>query len=193
MQFLFTKQTYYSFKNLPHCSCIPFALYITENFIDNNRPLFRHSCSSRSALTYALKQNTHLRTETEYPLMHTRVSPLSLTGRSQHTHTCHRFITSSLSLMLHYHLLFHNTVYDITPDLCSCAVFHLFHHISLFLVMFNSLNLWSKRETRLLPLVVNRHAKITISLDNHCHSTYLKSQYPLISIVIQLISNHNIP
>ena len=25
--------------NLPHCSCLPYALYITKNFIDNNRPL----------------------------------------------------------------------------------------------------------------------------------------------------------
>ena len=52
----------------------------------------------------------------------------------------------------YYHLLLHNIIYDITIDLCSCAVFHMFHHMSLFLVMYNSLKSWSKWETRLLPL-----------------------------------------
>ena len=125
MQFLLIEQTYYSFMNLPHCSCIPYALYITENF------------------TVFLRQDRTRLCETVHSPTHTRCVPSPSLG-AHNTHTCSRFITSSLSLMLYYHLLLHNIIYDITLDLCSCAVFHMFNHMSLFLVMCNSLKSWSK-------------------------------------------------
>ena len=136
MQLLLIKQTYYSFTDLRHCSCIPYALYITENFIDNNRSLFRHSCALQRISLGCMKQHTHLRT-------HACIHSPSL-GQHTHTHTCRRFITSSLSLMLYYHLLLHNIIYETPLDFCSFAVFHMFHNMSLFLVMCNSPKLWSK-------------------------------------------------
>ena len=92
--------------------------------------------------------------ETVHSPTHTHACIASPSLGAHHTHTCRQFITSSLSLMLYYHLLLHIISYDITLDLCSCAVFHMFQHISLVLVMCNSLKSWSNRETRLFPLVV---------------------------------------
>ena len=74
MQFLPIKQTYYSFMNLPDCSCTPYALYITENFSDNNRPLFRHSCVTV----------THLRTHTCIPLRHWVLTTHTHSSRVHH-------------------------------------------------------------------------------------------------------------
>ena len=77
MQFLRIKLTYHSFMNLPHCSCISYALYITENFIDNNRALFRHSCALPRITLGFMKQCTRL---------HTHTCLFSLTEPSQHIH-----------------------------------------------------------------------------------------------------------
>ena len=46
--------------NLPDCNCIPYALYLTENFIDNNRALFRHSCVTVTHLrTHVCAASSH--------------------------------------------------------------------------------------------------------------------------------------
>ena len=113
----------------------PLRPYITENFIDNNRTLFRHSCALPRITLGFMKQCTHLDTHACIP---------SLSLGPHNTYTCRQFIISSLSLMLYYHLLLHNIIYDITLYLCSWAVFHMFHHMSLFLVTCNSLKSWSK-------------------------------------------------
>ena len=60
MKFLRIKQTYYIVMNLPHCRCISYTLYITENFIDNNRTLFCHGCVlCRIALGFTKHSPTH--------------------------------------------------------------------------------------------------------------------------------------
>ena len=61
-----------------------------------------------------------------------------------HTHPRRGFITSSLSLMLYYHLLLHSIIYDI-HSIYVHVPFFMFHRMPLFF--------WSKWETRLLPLV----------------------------------------
>ena len=130
MQFLSIKQTYYCFLNLPHCRCVSYSPYITENFIDNNRSLMFQGCAMyRFSLGFT---------------KHTLICVYPLPRWALATHTYRQFITSSLSHMLYYHLLLHNIIYDITLDLCSCAIFHMFHHMSLFLVMCNSLKSSSK-------------------------------------------------
>ena len=85
MQFLRIKQTYYSFMNLSHCSCISYALYITENLIDNNRTLFRHCCALHGITLGFMKQGTHLHTHACIP---------SPSLGPHNIYTCGQFITS---------------------------------------------------------------------------------------------------
>ena len=101
------------------------------------------------SLGFMKHTHTHTHTPTHMRVYHC-VYPLPHWAPA--THTYWQFITSSLSLLLYYHLLLHNIIYDIILDLCSCAVFHMFYHMTVSLVMCNSLKSRSKWETRLLVM-----------------------------------------